>query len=235
MSNIINLTGPVMGDEQGWIYDWLGMNAIYPKKIHDLLNDDKDEEDVVINLSSGGGEVVAASEIYTALRQSNKRVVINVTGMAASAASVIAMAGDEINISPTAQIMIHQAAIGIQGNKDDLVKVSDLLDKVDKSIADSYVQRTGLPIEDVLKMMSDETFLTAKEAVDCHFADSIMFTESDKNKVTNSINNGVLPDSVLNKIGTMIVQSKNKPNTTNNDAGRLDIKSKAAILLQGEN
>lgn len=232
MSNVINLTGPVMGDEQGWIYDWIGLNSIHPSKIHDVLNDEDD--DVVINLSSGGGEVVAASEIYTALRQSDKHVVINVTGMAASAASVIAMAGDEINISPTAQIMIHQASIGIQGNKDDLEKISDLLDKTDKSIADAYVQRTGLPIEDVLKMMSDETFLTAKDAVDYHFADAIMFTEDSKPKVTNSINSGLLPDSVINKIGTMIVQSK-KETSNNEDTGHLDMKSKAAILLQGEN
>lgn len=232
MSNVINLTGPVMGDEQGWIYDWIGLNSIHPSKIHDVLNDEDD--DVVINLSSGGGEVVAASEIYTALRQSDKHVVINVTGMAASAASVIAMAGDEINISPTAQIMIHQASISIQGNKDDLEKISDLLDKTDKSIADAYVQRTGLPIEDVLKMMSDETFLTAKDAVDYHFADAIMFTEDSKSKVTNSINSGLLPDSVINKIGTMIVQSK-KETSNNEDTGRLDMKSKAAILLQGEN
>lgn len=232
MSNVINLTGPVMGDEQGWIYDWIGLNSIHPSKIHDVLNDEDD--DVVINLSSGGGEVVAASEIYTALRQSDKHVVINVTGMAASAASVIAMAGDEINISPTAQIMIHQASISIQGNKDDLEKISDLLDKTDKSIADAYVQRTGLPIEDVLKMMSDETFLTAKDAVDYHFADAIMFTEESKSKVTNSINSGLLPDSVINKIGTMIVQSK-KETSNNEDASRLDLKSKAAILLQGEN
>ncbi|GAK31965.1 phage ATP-dependent endopeptidase [Weissella oryzae SG25] len=232
MSNIINLTGPVMGDEQGWIYDWLGLNAIHPSKIHDLLNEANDDE-IVVNLSSGGGEVVAASEIYTALRQSDKHVVINVTGMAASAASVIAMAGDEINISPTAQIMIHQASISIQGNKDDLEKISGLLDKTDKSIADAYVQRTGLPVEDVLKMMSDETFLTAKDAVDYHFADSIMFVEDSKSKVTNSVNDGMLPDAVVNKIGTMIVQTKQET-LNNEDTSRLDIKSKAAILLQGE-
>lgn len=199
-------------------------------------------EQLVINLSSGGGEVTAASEIYTALRQMNTTVSINITGMAASAASIIAMAGDTVNISPTAQMMIHQASLrDVSGNKDDLTHLSNILDKTDQSIVQAYVDRTGLPVDKIVKMMADETFLTAQEAVEYGFADQIMFTgTSTQNKVTNSLETGMFPDDVINKIGTLISvkeQVKNKkaqevPDTNTTESRQAQRSAKAAILLE---
>lgn len=199
-------------------------------------------EQLVINLSSGGGEVTAASEIYTALRQMNTTVSINITGMAASAASIIAMAGDTVNISPTAQMMIHQASLrDVSGNKDDLTHLSNILDKTDQSIVQAYVDRTGLPVDKIVKMMADETFLTAQEAVEYGFADQIMFTgTSTQNKVTNSLETGMFPDDVINKIGTLISvkeQVKNEkahevPDTNTTESRQAQRSAKAAILLE---
>ncbi len=199
-------------------------------------------EQLVINLSSGGGEVTAASEIYTALRQMNTTVSINITGMAASAASIIAMAGDTVNISPTAQMMIHQASLrDVSGNKDDLTNLSNILDKTDQSIVQAYVDRTGLPVDKIVKMMADETFLTAQEAVEYGFADQIMFTgTSTQNKVTNSLETGMFPDDVINKIGTLISvkeQVKNEkaqevPDTNTTESRQAQRSAKAAILLE---
>lgn len=199
-------------------------------------------EQLVINLSSGGGEVTAASEIYTALRQMNTTVSINITGMAASAASIIAMAGDTVNISPTAQMMIHQASLrDVSGNKDDLTHLSNILDKTDQSIVQAYVDRTGLPVDKIVKMMADETFLTAQEAVEYGFADQIMFTgTSTQNKVTNSLETGMFPNDVINKIGTLISvkeQVKNEkaqevPDTNTTESRQAQRSAKAAILLE---
>ena len=199
-------------------------------------------EQLIINLSSGGGEVTAASEIYTALRQMNTTVSINITGMAASAASIIAMAGDTVNISPTAQMMIHQASLrDVSGNKDDLTHLSNILDKTDQSIVQAYVDRTGLPVDKIVKMMADETFLTAQEAVEYGFADQIMFTgTSTQNKVTNSLETGMFPDDVINKIGTLISvkeQVKNEkaqevPDKNTTESRQAQRSAKAAILLE---
>ncbi|KRN46208.1 head maturation protease, ClpP-related [Weissella viridescens] len=240
MTTTLNLTGPIVGNDSSWIYDYLGIDCISPKNVMESIGDAS--EQLVINLSSGGGEVTAASEIYTALRQMNTTVSINITGMAASAASIIAMAGDTVNISPTAQMMIHQASLrDVSGNKDDLTHLSNILDKTDQSIVQAYVDRTGLPVDKIVKMMADETFLTAQEAVEYGFADQIMFTGTGtQNKVTNSLETGMFPDDVINKIGTLISvkeQVKNEkaqevPDTNTTESRQAQRSAKAAILLE---
>jgi ATP-dependent protease ClpP protease subunit len=240
LTTTLNLTGPIVGNDSSWIYDYLGIDCISPKNVMESIGDAS--EQLVINLSSGGGEVTAASEIYTALRQMNTTVSINITGMAASAASIIAMAGDTVNISPTAQMMIHQASLrDVSGNKDDLTNLSNILDKTDQSIVQAYVDRTGLPVDKIVKMMADETFLTAQEAVEYGFADQIMFTgTSTQNKVTNSLETGMFPDDVINKIGTLISvkeQVKNEkaqevPDTNTTESRQAQRSAKAAILLE---
>lgn len=181
MTKKINLTGDVVNDELGQLYDWIGLDCICPSKIHNFLDcdDDNEVEDVVINLSSGGGDVSSASQIYTELKSYPANVTVNITGLAASAASVIAMSGDTINISPTAMLMIHQASMQIDGNTDDLSHYANVLSSVDKSVASAYENKTGLSESKILKMMSDETWLNAKDAVDLGFADSVMFSNDD--------------------------------------------------------
>lgn len=240
MATTLNLTGPIVGNDSSWIYDYLGIECISPKNVMESIGDEA--EQLIVNLSSGGGEVTAASEIYTALRQAKTTVVINITGMAASAASIIAMSGDTVNISLTAQMMIHQASLrGVSGNKDDLDHLSDILDKTDQSIVQAYVDRTGLPVDKIVKMMADETFLTAQEAVEYGFANNIMFTGTNaKAKVTNSLETGVLSNDVINKIGTLISvkeQVKNDkaqevPDTNTTDSRQVLRSAKAAILLE---
>ncbi|KRN77491.1 head maturation protease, ClpP-related [Weissella minor] len=233
----LDLIGPVVGNDSSWIYDFLEIDCISPNKVKSTLNDLGDD-DLTINLSSGGGEVTAASEIYTALRQIDKEVTINITGMAASAASVIAMGANIVNISPTAQFMIHQASVSeTAGNKDKLTHVADMLDKTDQSIAQAYVERTGVSMDEIAKMMADETFLTATEAVEYGFADNIMFANQATAKATNSIETGLLSTDAINKVGTLIAkQSQNKnsqKNKTNNNGSRLAQRSaKATILLE---
>ncbi|MGZ0946327.1 head maturation protease, ClpP-related [Streptococcus thermophilus] len=175
--------------------------------VQEAIENDKDEE-ITLNIASNGGDVFAASEIYTMLKASGKRIVVNVQGLAASAASVISMAGDTVRISPTAQIMIHKASTGIRGNSDDLEHQSAVLSSIDESIALAYEMKTGLKQTELLDLMAKETWLNAKTAVDKGFADEIMFSDTEKEvMVTNAVHQ--LPSkSAINKFKNMIAKPK---------------------------
>lgn len=222
MTKTIDIKGDVVDNETAMMYDYFGLKNVSPDKVNDILNavepDTDPTNDVVVNIASNGGDVFAASEIYTALKDYAGNVTVNVQGLAASAASVIAMAGDTVNISPTAQIMIHKAWSGSQGNADDLAHQSDVLDGIDDSIANAYVARTRKSKDEVLQMMTNETWLTAQDAVDQGFADSIMFVDEKQPQVVNSTNS-IISHAAVNKFLNLLKaadnQKSNKPKPTN--------------------
>ena len=203
----IDIKGDIASDDLVAFYDFFGMKCTYPKMVQEAIENDKDEE-ITLNIASNGGDVFAASEIYTMLKASGKRIVVNVQGLAASAASVISMAGDTIRISPTAQIMIHKASTGIRGNSDDLEHQSAVLSSIDESIALAYEMKTGLKQTELLDLMAKETWLNAKTAVDKGFADEIMFSDTEEEvMVTNAVHQ--LPSkSAINKFKNMIAKPK---------------------------
>nr|WP_244973205.1 head maturation protease, ClpP-related [Leuconostoc suionicum] len=217
------------------------MSNISPSTVAQILNDEGDpdnhDSDVQVNIASNGGDVFAASEIFTMLKSANANVIVNIQGLAASAASVIAMAGDTVKISPTAQIMIHQAASNGGGNKDDLSHEIDILDGIDKSIANAYESKTGMPQGDLLNMMAKETWIGAQEAVDKGFADEIMFVDEKQAAFSNSTAN-IVPKSAVNKLLNLLNKSektKKLENTTNESQPTDALKqSKLAILLGKE-
>ena len=168
------------------------------------------------------------------LRDSGKNVTVNIQGLAASAASVISMAGDTVRISPTAQIMIHKASNGIQGNADGMSHNANVLDGIDKSIAAAYVAKTGMKESDLIQMMSNETWLTAKDAVDKGFADEIMFNDEANNQnYQNSTFGTVITDAVATQFLNSIQQTEKQPSQPTNSVRE----QKLAILLdkKGEN
>lgn len=184
---VIDITGDIVSNDYGMMYDWFGYDYTSPSKINKVLkNPENADEEIVVNIASNGGDVFAASEIYSLLKMASKTVTVNVLGLAASAASVIAMAGNVVNMSPTAQIMIHKAWSQSAGNADDLQHEAKVLDGVDESIAAAYELKTGMKQTDILQLMSNETWLTAQDAVDKGFADSIMFVDQNKPVFTNS-------------------------------------------------
>lgn len=168
---IIQIKGPIVSSNEKWFYDWLGMEATSPADI--VLPDTG--EPIEVHINSGGGSVYAGSEIYTALKDYPGEVVVKVVGIAASAASVIAMAGDVVEISPTAQIMIHNVSAIVQGDDRKLLKESEVLKNYNTSIANAYVLKTGKSMEELLALMSSETWFTADSAVAHGFADKVMF------------------------------------------------------------
>lgn len=203
----IDIKGDIASDDLVAFYDFFGMKCTYPKMVQDAIENDEDEE-ITLNIASNGGDVFAASEIYTMLKASGKRIVVNVQGLAASAASVISMAGNVVRMSPTSQMMIHKASTDIRGNSDDLEHQSAVLNSIDESIALAYEMKTGLKQPELLDLMAKETWLNAKTAVDKGFADEIMFSNDEEEvMVTNAVHQ--LPSkTAITKFKNMIAKPK---------------------------
>lgn len=134
----------------------------------------RDAKDVTVNINSPGGSFVEGNAIYNMLVQHPGKVTVNVIGWAASAASIIAMAGDEIRVSPSGFMMIHNGQAGVEGDRHELVAVANLLEKIDEALVGIYVERTGLGKRVIADFLDQETTFTAKEAVDKGFADKIL-------------------------------------------------------------
>ncbi|HFR3976720.1 TPA: head maturation protease, ClpP-related [Streptococcus suis] len=198
----IQIKGAIIPDNDLWFYEWLDRTATAPKTIQ--LPDDNQPVEVIIN--SGGGDVYAGSEIYTMLRSYPGQVTVKVVGIAASAASVIAMAGDVVEISPTAQLMIHNVSTGIYGDHNALRNEAEVLEGFNQSIANSYMAKTGLSQEDLLELMDKTTWFTAEKAVEYGFADKVMFEESAPQFVASLDN--IVPSDVIEKFANLVNQKQ---------------------------
>lgn len=148
---------------------WGGVSAnAFVKALRDIT-----ASTIHLRINSPGGDVFAARAIETALREHKAKKVVHIDGLAASAATFIAMAGDEIVIADGAMFMIHKAWTLAWGNADDLQKTVDLLDKVDGTLVDTYAKRTGQGDARIAEWMAAETWFTADEAVQHGFADRV--------------------------------------------------------------
>lgn len=131
-----------------------------------------------LRVNSPGGSVFAARAMEQALRAHKGKVVVHIDGLAASAATFIAMAGDEIVMAKGAMFMIHKAWTGMWGNAEDLRKEADLLDKIDGTLAETYAEKTGKAVATMSEWMAAETWFTAQEALEAGFATSIAEAEA---------------------------------------------------------
>ena len=163
--------GPI--SEESWYGD-----EVTPKLFRDELA--KVSGNLTVWLNSCGGDVFAASQIYTMLRNHKGKVTVKIDGIAASAASVVAMAGDETLIAPTGMLMIHNPATFAMGNKADLEQAIVLLEEVKESIINAYEEKTHLSRAKLAHMMDEETWLNAKKAESMGFVDGILFADSKK-------------------------------------------------------
>lgn len=136
--------------------------------------------DVTVWLNSPGGDCVAAAQIYNMLKEYPGNITIKIDGIAASAASLIAMAGNEVLMSPVSMMMIHNPMTAAIGNADDMQKAAAMLDEVKDSIINAYELKTGLTRAKLSHLMDDETWMNAVKAVELGFADGILYRDSDK-------------------------------------------------------
>lgn len=138
------------------------------------------EGDITVWINSPGGSVFAAAEIYTMLRDYKGKVTVKIDAIAASAASVVAMSGDTVLMSPVAMLMLHDPATVAMGNTRDMQKAIETLDAVKESIINAYHAKSGLSRNKISTLMSNETWLDAKEAFKLGFCDEILFTAEEK-------------------------------------------------------
>lgn len=150
---------------------WFG-DEVTPKELRDELA--KQSGDITVSLNSGGGDVFAGVAMYNALMEYEGNVIVRVDGLAASIASVIAMAGDKIIMSPGSMMMIHKPWTMAIGDANEMEKVKEILDGIEKSIVPIYEKRTGKKKEEIEELLNAETWLTAEEAVEMGFADELI-------------------------------------------------------------
>lgn len=172
---------------------------------------DNAKGDITVWINSPGGDVFAAAQIYNMLMDYQGNVKIKIDGIAASAASVIAMAGTEVLMSPVAMMMIHNPMTVAIGDSGEMQKASEMLGEVKESIINAYEIKTGLTRPKISHMMDAESWFNAKKAVELGFADGIIFEDDEKQKdvlealmfsrvaVTNSLFSKLIPQKQENK------------------------------------
>ncbi len=162
-----------------WIYEDIGDEWFGGLSASQFVKDLKElgaVETITVHINSAGGNAFDGIAIYNVLKQHKARVVVHIDGLAASIASVIAMAGDEINIAENAMMMIHDGWVVAVGNADDLRAVADLLDKLSASIIKSYMTHASIDEEKIAELMAAETWMSSEEAIEYGLADQL--TES---------------------------------------------------------
>lgn len=233
----VPIKGVVSSDDDAEVYQFFGYSTVTPTDVITALKN-AGGMPIKAEINSPGGNVFAGSEIFTALKNYSGNVEVDIVGLAASAASIIAMAGDQVKISPTGQLMIHRASTVSQGNSDDLSSDLQGLDSTDQAIVNVYQEKTGMDPQNIYRMMSEETWINAQEAVKQGFADEIMFTNQ-TTTVANTIDSQkLLSEDIISKVKSLMHKSNDKntakkENTTNSQFVELR-KSKLAILF-GEN
>lgn len=219
MPKKIKLSGVVVGDENAWIYDWLGIPYISPSLVDNAL-EEANGEDVEVYVNSGGGSTWTGSEIYTSLKEYSGFVTAKIPSIAGSAASVFIMGADKVLISPTAQIFIHRSMTRTEGNEEVHQQSAQMLSSVDEGMINAYVAKTGRTREEILNLMKNETFFDAKRAVELGFADEIMFAAEELSPVASMQFGIELPPEVLDTVRSKILTaSLGKQDIENLDQG----------------
>ena len=141
---------------------------------------------ITLHINSPGGDCIAASQIYTMLMDYPYDVKVQIDGIAASAASVIAMAGTKVSMSPTSLMMIHNPLTFALGDSEEMRKAIQLLEEVKESIINAYEIKTGLSRTRLSHMMDAETWMNAQKALELGFCDEVLFQPEKVDKVQNS-------------------------------------------------
>jgi len=172
----LRIDGEIVDDEDAWLYEWLGISHAAPNTFRQELSQHKGKN-LTVWIDSIGGVVWAAAGIYNALMEHKGKVTVKVDGKALSAASIIAMAGDEVLMSPAAVMMIHNPWVRAAGDASELRHMAGVLDEIKEAVINAYEIKTGLPRDEISRLMDEETWMSARKAVELGFADGILYTE----------------------------------------------------------
>lgn len=163
---------------------WFG-DEVTPAIFRDELM--KGEGNITVWINSPGGDVFAAAQIYNMLMDYKGNVTVRIDGLAASAASVIAMAGTTVEMSPVGMLMVHNPSTAVIGNTKEMQAAIQMLDEVKESILNAYELKTGQPRQSLSDLMDAESWMNAKKAVELGFADTILFANEDEEKQSEGV------------------------------------------------
>ena len=188
---------------------WYG-DEITPQIFRSELNSGQGKVTVWIN--SPGGDCFAAAQIYNMLMEYPGCVDVHIDGIAASAASVIAMAGNHVAISPVGMMMIHNPATVSIGDEREMKKAMEMLSEVKESIINAYELKTGLPRKQLSNMMNAESWMNAKKALELGFADSILYDGDDEDDEPEGMifSRAAVTNSLLNKLKAQVPKPDNR-------------------------
>jgi ATP-dependent Clp protease protease subunit len=197
----LRIDGEIVDDDWAWIYQWFGITSTSPNAFRKKLEEYKGKN-ITVWINSPGGDVFAGAGIYIALKEHKGKKTVKIDGKAMSAASVIAMAGDEIMMTPVSIMMIHNPWTEARGEAKDMRHAADVLDVVKGTIINAYQMKTKRSRDEISKLMDDETWMDSNSAVAEKFADGIMYQdqlpdEGAKNILKNAFMFGRL--SIQNK------------------------------------
>lgn len=169
----IKVRGPIVSNDMGWIYDWIGWDAAYPRQLEEAL-EEAAGDDVVIEINSPGGVCIYGYEMYTAIKNYEGKVTVHVIS-AMSAATLLVCAADEALISDTGIFMIHNAQSSAQGDYRNMQMEADALKEFNAGIINAYVKKTGKTREEIQNLMDNDSYMSPQTAIEQGFIDGYMF------------------------------------------------------------
>lgn len=227
----ISIRGPIVSSNQHRCYQWYGMEATSPKSVADALASGNGER-AEVEINSGGGEIFAASEIYTALRSYAGGVHIRIVGLAASAASIIAMAG-ESEMTPTGMMMIHNVQTEASGDYRQMEHTAGTLRDANHAISSAYVAKTGRPEAEIAAMMDAETWITAERAVELGLVDRVMQPDTGQKPLAADFYSGMLSEDALRRAENFLKDQAAEPDFFMPERTQAEAKLKF-LKLKGE-
>ncbi|SMC38489.1 head maturation protease, ClpP-related [Papillibacter cinnamivorans] len=203
----LRIEGDIIDNEDAWLYEWFGIQAVSPNAFKADLSQ-YDGKPITVWIDSYGGSVFAATGIYNALQEHKADVTVKIDGKAMSAATIIAMAGKDILMSPTAMMMIHNPLTEAYGYASDLRKTADVLDEVKDAIINAYQLKTGRSRAKLSEMMNGETYMSAKTAIKEGFATGMLYADSEAKPVEMAFNRHAILNSTSEAVKRMVAMQK---------------------------
>lgn len=227
----ISIRGPIVSSNQHRLYQFYGMEATSPRSVADALAKGSGER-AEVEINSGGGEIFAASEIYTALRNYAGGVIVRIVGLAASAASIIAMAG-ESEMTPIGMMMIHNVQSSADGDYRQMEHTAGVLRDANHAIISAYVAKTGRPEAEIAAMMDAETWITAERAVELGLVDRVMQPDTGQKPLAADFYSGMLSEDALKRAENFLKDRAAEPDFFMPERAQAEAKLKF-LKLKGE-
>lgn len=227
----ISIRGPIVSSNQHRFYQFYGMEATSPRSVADALAKGNGER-AEVEINSGGGEIFAASEIYTALRSYAGGVHIRIVGLAASAASIIAMAG-ESEMTPTGMMMVHNVQTRADGDYRQMEHTAGVLREANHAIISAYIAKTGKTEQEIAAMMDAETWVTADRAVELGLVDRVMQPDTGQKPLAADFYSGMLSEDALRRAENFLKGQAAEPDFFMPERAQAEAKLKF-LKLKGE-